>query len=129
MSAPLVWFPVLLNANAEQRKRWDLIGSGEGIHWPDLDEDLSIAGLLRFLSRSALESAVRRAYSRAVCGSGGRATRLWLGDLSPDLFGGLQPKFDGSFGGLKRLTIRSAVGHATGQIRDGREYPFQRCLD
>jgi hypothetical protein len=47
MSAPLVWFPRLLNASAEQRKRWELIGAGEGIHWPDLDEDLSIAGLLR----------------------------------------------------------------------------------
>jgi hypothetical protein len=47
MSAPLVWFPRLLNASAEQRKGWELIGAGEGIRWPDLDEDLSIAGLLR----------------------------------------------------------------------------------
>jgi Protein of unknown function (DUF2442) len=47
MSAPLVWFPRLLNASAEQRGRWQLIGGGEGIHWPDLDEDLSVAGLLR----------------------------------------------------------------------------------
>jgi hypothetical protein len=47
MSAPLVWFPRLLGANAEQRQRWQLIGGGEGIHWPELDEDLSIAGLLR----------------------------------------------------------------------------------
>ena len=47
MSAPLVWFPRLLSASAEQRQRWQLIGGGEGIHWPDLDEDLSIAGLLR----------------------------------------------------------------------------------
>jgi Protein of unknown function (DUF2442) len=47
MSAPLVWFPRLLNASAEQRRRWQLIGGGEGIHWPDLDEDLSVAGLLR----------------------------------------------------------------------------------
>ena len=47
ISAPLVWFPRLLNASAEQRKGWQLIGGGEGIHWPELDEDLSIAGLLR----------------------------------------------------------------------------------
>lgn len=47
VSAPLVWFPRLLNASAEQRQRWQLIGAGEGIHWPDIDEDLSIAGLLR----------------------------------------------------------------------------------
>jgi hypothetical protein len=47
VSAPLVWFPRLLNATTEQRKRWQLIGDGEGIHWPDVDEDLSVAGLLR----------------------------------------------------------------------------------
>ena len=47
VSAPLVWFPRLLNASAEQRKRWQLIGAGEGIRWPDIDEDLRIAGLLR----------------------------------------------------------------------------------
>jgi hypothetical protein len=47
VSAPLVWFPRLLNASAEQRQRWQLIGAGEGIHWPEIDEDLSIAGLLR----------------------------------------------------------------------------------
>jgi hypothetical protein len=47
VSAPLVWFPRLLNASAEQRQRWQLIGAGEGSHWPDIDEDLSIAGLLR----------------------------------------------------------------------------------
>jgi len=47
VSAPLVWFPRLLRATAEQRKHWQLIGNGEGIHWPDIDEDLSVAGLLR----------------------------------------------------------------------------------
>jgi hypothetical protein len=47
LSAPLVWFPRLLRATAEQRKHWRLIGDGEGIHWPDIDEDLSVAGLLR----------------------------------------------------------------------------------
>jgi hypothetical protein len=47
VSAPLVWFSRLLNSSVEQRKQWQLIGAGEGIHWPELDEDLSIAGLLR----------------------------------------------------------------------------------
>jgi hypothetical protein len=47
VSASLVWFPRLLNATAKQRQRWQLIGAGEGIHWPDIDEDLIIAGLLR----------------------------------------------------------------------------------
>ena len=47
ISAPLVWFPRLLNATKDQRDRWELLGDGEGIHWPAVDEDLSVAGLLR----------------------------------------------------------------------------------
>jgi len=44
--APLVWFPRLAKASKEQRNNWELLGNGEGIHWPDVDEDLSVAGLL-----------------------------------------------------------------------------------
>ncbi len=44
---PLEWFPRLRDATAEQRANWRLIGRGVGIHWEDLDEDLSVAGLLR----------------------------------------------------------------------------------
>jgi hypothetical protein len=47
ISAPLVWFPRLLHATTEERKSWELLGDGEGIHWPAVDEDLSVAGLLR----------------------------------------------------------------------------------
>ena len=46
ISAPLVWFPRLLRAKKEQLENWELLGDGEGIHWPELDEDLSVAGLL-----------------------------------------------------------------------------------
>ena len=46
VSVPLSWFPRLLHATAAQRENWRLLGDGEGIHWPDLDEDLSVAGLL-----------------------------------------------------------------------------------
>jgi hypothetical protein len=46
ISAPLVWFPRLLQAKKEQLENWELLGDGEGIHWPELDEDLSVAGLL-----------------------------------------------------------------------------------
>jgi len=46
ISAPLEWFPKLRNATQEQRSHWGLIGKGIGIHWKDLDEDLSVAGLL-----------------------------------------------------------------------------------
>jgi hypothetical protein len=47
LSVPLVWFPRLLQGSPEQRDNFELIGEGEGIHWPELDEDLSVAGLLR----------------------------------------------------------------------------------
>lgn len=46
VSVPLVWFPRLLDATDEARQKWELLGDGEGIHWPDVDEDLSVAGLL-----------------------------------------------------------------------------------
>ena len=44
---PLVWYPRLLNATPEQRLNWKVSGAGYGIHWPDMDEDLSTEGLLR----------------------------------------------------------------------------------
>ena len=46
VSAPLVWYPRLLNGTAAERKRWRLIGDGEGIHWPALDEDISVENIL-----------------------------------------------------------------------------------
>ena len=47
LSAPLLWFPRLSEATQEQRREWRLIGRGHGIHWPQVDEDISIASLLR----------------------------------------------------------------------------------
>ena len=44
---PLAWYPRLLNATADQRDNWQPCGGGYGIHWPQLDEDLSTEGLLR----------------------------------------------------------------------------------
>ncbi len=46
LSVPIEWFPRLHDATPEQRNHWRLIGPGTGIHWPDLDEDISVAGLL-----------------------------------------------------------------------------------
>ncbi|HEX8294770.1 MAG TPA: DUF2442 domain-containing protein [Chthoniobacteraceae bacterium] len=46
VSAPLEWFPRLLKATPAQRTNWSLIGRGVGIHWPDLDEDISVRSLL-----------------------------------------------------------------------------------
>ena len=47
ISVPLVWYPRLLHAAPEQRAKWELAGAGYGIHWPEIDEDLSTEGLLR----------------------------------------------------------------------------------
>lgn len=46
VSAPLEWFPRLRNATSRQRSKWRLIGGGIGIHWPELDEDISVESLL-----------------------------------------------------------------------------------
>lgn len=46
ISVPLEWFPRLQHATDEQRQKWELIGRGVGIHWEDIDEDISVAGLL-----------------------------------------------------------------------------------
>lgn len=47
ISVPLAWFPRLLAATPAQLRNFEILGDGHGIHWPDLDEDLSVAGLLR----------------------------------------------------------------------------------
>jgi hypothetical protein len=47
LAAPLEWFPRLRDATSEQRNHWRLIGRGVGVHWPDVDEDISVVSLLR----------------------------------------------------------------------------------
>ena len=47
ITVPLTWYPRLLHAAPEQRANWQVCGGGYGIHWPDMDEDLSTEGLLR----------------------------------------------------------------------------------
>jgi len=47
VSVPLAWYPRLAEGSPSERRRWELLGPGIGIHWPDLDEDISIEGLLQ----------------------------------------------------------------------------------
>ena len=47
ISVPLAWYPRLFNATKEQLSKWEIAGGGYGIHWPEIDEDLSTEGLLR----------------------------------------------------------------------------------
>ena len=46
ISVPVMWYPRLLNGTIKERNNWRLIGNGEGIHWPDLDEDISIENII-----------------------------------------------------------------------------------
>jgi hypothetical protein len=46
VSAPLAWFPRLRDGTPEQRGAWELVGRGHGIHWPELDEDVSVRALM-----------------------------------------------------------------------------------
>lgn len=46
VTVPLAWYPRLVSGTVRERRNWRLIGSGEGVHWPDLDEDISVEGVL-----------------------------------------------------------------------------------
>jgi hypothetical protein len=56
---PLAWYPRLLEATPEQRQHWQISGAGYGLHWPEVDEDLSTEGLLRG-APAAAQPAARR---------------------------------------------------------------------
>ena len=60
ISAPLAWFPRLLHATAAERKKWRLIGKGEGIHWEDIDEDVSVEGLLAGKPSGESQASLRK---------------------------------------------------------------------
>jgi Protein of unknown function (DUF2442) len=54
IAAPIAWFPRLTHGTAAERRNWRLVGQGHGVHWIDLDEDVSVEGLL--LGRPSAES-------------------------------------------------------------------------
>jgi hypothetical protein len=60
ISAPLAWYPRLLHGSPEERNRWRLIGDGEGIHWPDLDEDLSVENILQGRASGESQTSFKR---------------------------------------------------------------------
>lgn len=76
LSVPLEWFPRLLHATREERNHWRLIGKGHGIHWEDIDEDISIEGLLAGRpSGESRESFKRWLSQRGTVKSGNRAMK------------------------------------------------------
>ena len=60
LSVPLAWFPRLLAGNVTERANWRLVGRGEGIHWPDLDEDISIASLFAGYASTESQASLKR---------------------------------------------------------------------
>jgi hypothetical protein len=60
ISVPLAWFPRLLESSPQERDRWRLIGRGHGIHWDDIDEDVSIEGLLAGRPSGESQSSFRK---------------------------------------------------------------------
>jgi len=75
VSAPLAWFPRLLRATPKQRANWRLIGRGVGIHWEDVDEDISVRTLLASWGRVASWSLVSSMASHEVGFTGAKTTR------------------------------------------------------
>src|SRR5947209_17184529 len=60
ISVPLAWYPRLGHGTAKERATWRLIGCGEGIHWPQLDEDISVEGLIAGRSSGESHASVAR---------------------------------------------------------------------
>ena len=60
VSVPLAWYPRLAEGKPAERRRWELVGRGIGIHWPELDEDISIEALLLGLRSNESAASLRR---------------------------------------------------------------------
>ena len=71
ISVPLDWFPRLVHSTIHERGNWRFIGKGQGIHWPDLDEDISVEGLLAGHPSGESQSSLKRWLdARQAVGSG-----------------------------------------------------------
>jgi len=60
ITVPLIWFPRLSHGAPDERANWRLIGNGTGIHWPDLDEDISVESLLAGRRSGETQESLRR---------------------------------------------------------------------
>lgn len=60
ISVPIEWFPRLVHASDEERAKWRFIGNGQGIHWEDIDEDISVAGLLTGKPSGESQTSLKR---------------------------------------------------------------------
>jgi Protein of unknown function (DUF2442) len=71
VSAPLSWYPRLLHGTLEERGHWRLIGQGRGIHWPDLDEDVSVENVLAGKPSAESQSSLRKWLAAREAGRAG----------------------------------------------------------
>ena len=60
ISVPLIWYPRLIHGTVRERNNWRLIGGGQGIHWPDLDEDISVESLLAGRASGESQPSLKR---------------------------------------------------------------------
>lgn len=60
ISVPVGWYPRLTHATPQERGNWEIIGEGQGIHWKDIDEDISVEGLLRGKPSGESQSSLRK---------------------------------------------------------------------
>ncbi len=66
ITVPLAWYPRLLHGTTDERNKWRLIGKGHGIHWEDLDEDISVEGLLLGKPSGESQASFKKWLSRRV---------------------------------------------------------------
>lgn len=68
VTVPVTWYPRLAHGSVAERANWRLIGEGEGVHWPDLDEDISIEGLLAGRHSGETQGSLRRWFQSRKAG-------------------------------------------------------------
>lgn len=85
ISVPLAWYPRLLHATAEERKKWRLIGMGRGIHWEAIDEDISVEGLLAGRASGESQASLKKWLTS-------RSPRLTRASSGPSASGAKKPR-------------------------------------
>jgi hypothetical protein len=68
ITVPLTWYPRLAHGTPAERANWRLIGEGDGLHWPDLDEDISVEGLLAGRRSGETQASLRRWFESRKAG-------------------------------------------------------------
>jgi len=74
ISVPLAWYPRLLHATTQERNNWRPIGNGQGIHWEDIDEDISVEGLLAGRASGESQGSFRKWLSQRESGLSSRSS-------------------------------------------------------